>query len=70
MSAASPTTEPIRVPKVWNLPNLLTTARLGLAVVLFLVISDEDWLIVLSHEPSQPIGRLTRDRDRYRYEPA
>jgi len=48
MSAASPTTEPIRVPKVWNLPNLLTTARLGLAVVLFLVISDEDWLIALA----------------------
>ena len=30
----------------------------------------EDWTIVLSHEPRQPIGRLVPDRDRYRYEPA
>jgi glyoxylase-like metal-dependent hydrolase (beta-lactamase superfamily II) len=30
---------------------------------------DEDWLIVLSHEARQPIGRLVPDRDRYRFEP-
>ena len=29
----------------------------------------EDWLIALSHEPVTPIGRLTPDRDRYRFEP-
>jgi glyoxylase-like metal-dependent hydrolase (beta-lactamase superfamily II) len=37
---------------------------------LFAQAADEDWLIVLSHEPLRPIGRLTPDRDRYRYEPA
>ncbi len=30
---------------------------------------DEDWLIALSHEPLTPIGRLTPDRDRYRFDP-
>ena len=29
----------------------------------------EDWLIALSHETVTPIGRLTPDRDRYRFEP-
>ena len=29
----------------------------------------EDWIVVLSHEREQPIGRLVRDRDRFRYEP-
>ncbi|HEY7828611.1 MAG TPA: MBL fold metallo-hydrolase [Candidatus Limnocylindrales bacterium] len=29
----------------------------------------DDWTIVLSHEPRQPIGRLVPDRDRFRYEP-
>jgi glyoxylase-like metal-dependent hydrolase (beta-lactamase superfamily II) len=32
--------------------------------------ADEDWIVVLSHERAQPIGRLARDRDRFRYEPA
>ena len=31
---------------------------------------EEDWLIALSHEPLTPIGRLTPDRDRYRFDPA
>ena len=31
--------------------------------------ADEDWLIVLSHESKQPVGRLERDRDRFRFEP-
>ena len=31
--------------------------------------ADEAWQVVLSHEPRQPIGRLVRDRDRFRYEP-
>jgi glyoxylase-like metal-dependent hydrolase (beta-lactamase superfamily II) len=31
--------------------------------------ADEGWLIALSHESKQPIGRLARDRDRFRYEP-
>lgn len=30
---------------------------------------DEDWTIVLSHEPREPIGRFTADRDRFRFEP-
>jgi glyoxylase-like metal-dependent hydrolase (beta-lactamase superfamily II) len=30
---------------------------------------DEDWTIVLSHEPRTPIGRLVPDRDRYAFEP-
>jgi glyoxylase-like metal-dependent hydrolase (beta-lactamase superfamily II) len=29
----------------------------------------EDWLVALSHEPVTPIGRLTPDRDRYRFDP-
>ena len=30
---------------------------------------EEDWLIVLSHEARHPVGRLVRDRDRFRFEP-
>jgi glyoxylase-like metal-dependent hydrolase (beta-lactamase superfamily II) len=30
---------------------------------------DEGWLLALSHEPVTPIGRLTPDRDRYRFDP-
>jgi glyoxylase-like metal-dependent hydrolase (beta-lactamase superfamily II) len=30
---------------------------------------EEDWIVVLSHERIHPIGRLVRDRDRFRYEP-
>ncbi len=36
---------------------------------LFAEAADEGWTVVLSHEASRPIGRLVRDRDRYRYEP-
>jgi hypothetical protein len=36
--------------------------------LLFAQAADEDWLVVLSHEPLTPIGRLVRDRDRFRYE--
>jgi glyoxylase-like metal-dependent hydrolase (beta-lactamase superfamily II) len=35
---------------------------------LFAQAADEDWIVVLSHERDQPIGRLVRDRDRFRYE--
>jgi glyoxylase-like metal-dependent hydrolase (beta-lactamase superfamily II) len=31
--------------------------------------AEEDWLVVLSHEPVTPIGRLRPDRDRYRFDP-
>lgn len=41
-AAASPSTAPA-VPPVWNVPNMLTTARLGLAIVLFVLISIESW---------------------------
>jgi glyoxylase-like metal-dependent hydrolase (beta-lactamase superfamily II) len=30
--------------------------------------ADEGWTIVLSHEPLHPVGRLTRDRDRFQYQ--
>jgi glyoxylase-like metal-dependent hydrolase (beta-lactamase superfamily II) len=30
--------------------------------------ADEGWTVVLSHERVHPIGRLIRDRDRFRYE--
>lgn len=30
--------------------------------------ADEGWTVVLSHEKDHPIGRLVRDRDRFRYE--
>ena len=36
---------------------------------LFARAAAEGWLIVLSHEPVTPIGRLTPDRDRYRFDP-
>jgi glyoxylase-like metal-dependent hydrolase (beta-lactamase superfamily II) len=29
---------------------------------------DEDWIVVLSHEVTHPVGRLVRDRDRFQYE--
>jgi glyoxylase-like metal-dependent hydrolase (beta-lactamase superfamily II) len=35
---------------------------------LFARAADEDWIVVLSHEPIHPVGRLVRDRDRFRYE--
>ena len=38
-------------------------------VELFARAVDEDWLIVLSHESEQPVGRLQRDRDRFRFIP-
>ena len=36
---------------------------------LFARAADEGWTIVLSHEPRHPVGRLVRDRDRFRFEP-
>ena len=36
---------------------------------LFAQAADEGWIVVLSHEREHPIGRLIRDRDRFRYEP-
>jgi glyoxylase-like metal-dependent hydrolase (beta-lactamase superfamily II) len=36
---------------------------------LFARAAAEDWLVALSHEPLTPIGRLTPDRDRYRFDP-
>lgn len=31
--------------------------------------ADEGWLVALSHESKHPIGRLTRDRDRFQFQP-
>ncbi|MGA3056573.1 MAG: MBL fold metallo-hydrolase [Candidatus Limnocylindrales bacterium] len=36
---------------------------------LFARAADEGWTIVLSHEPRHPVGRLVRDRARFRFEP-
>jgi glyoxylase-like metal-dependent hydrolase (beta-lactamase superfamily II) len=36
---------------------------------LFQRAAADAWLIALSHEPLTPIGRLTPDRDRYRFDP-
>lgn len=30
---------------------------------------EEAWTVVLSHEPRQPVGRFTAERDRFSYEP-
>ncbi|MDQ3871169.1 MAG: MBL fold metallo-hydrolase [Chloroflexota bacterium] len=30
---------------------------------------EENWTIVLSHEPRRPVGRFAADRDRFRFEP-
>jgi hypothetical protein len=40
----------------------------ALKAELFARAAAEEWTIVLSHEPLHPVGRLTRDRDRFRYE--
>jgi glyoxylase-like metal-dependent hydrolase (beta-lactamase superfamily II) len=37
---------------------------------LFARAAEEGWLIVLSHEPFTPVGRLVADRDRFRFEVA
>jgi len=36
---------------------------------LFARAADEGWTIVLSHERAHPVGRLARDRDRFRFDP-
>jgi glyoxylase-like metal-dependent hydrolase (beta-lactamase superfamily II) len=36
-------------------------------VELFTQAVEEDWIVVLSHEARQPIGRLERDGDRFRF---
>jgi glyoxylase-like metal-dependent hydrolase (beta-lactamase superfamily II) len=35
---------------------------------LFARAADEDWTVVLSHEPFHPVGHLVRNRDRFHYE--
>ena len=35
---------------------------------LFAQAVEEGWIVVLSHEAPSPIGRLVRDRDRFRFE--
>ncbi len=36
---------------------------------LFKQATEEGWTVVLSHEPRQPIGKFSADRDRFRFEP-
>ena len=38
-------------------------------VELFTQAVEEEWVLVLSHEAQSPIGRLERDRDRFRFVP-
>jgi glyoxylase-like metal-dependent hydrolase (beta-lactamase superfamily II) len=35
---------------------------------LFARAADENWTVVLSHEPVHPIGQMVRDRDRFKFE--
>ncbi len=35
---------------------------------LFATAADDGWTVVLSHEKDHPIGRLVRDRDRFRFD--
>jgi glyoxylase-like metal-dependent hydrolase (beta-lactamase superfamily II) len=35
---------------------------------IFAQAADEDWLVIASHEATSPVGRLGRDRDRFRFE--
>jgi glyoxylase-like metal-dependent hydrolase (beta-lactamase superfamily II) len=35
---------------------------------LFAQAADEDWIVVQSHAATDPVGKLVRDRDRFRYE--
>jgi len=37
---------------------------------LFAQAADEAWTFVLSPEPLRPVGAITRDRDRFRFEPS
>jgi aminoglycoside phosphotransferase len=37
---------------------------------LFRQAAEEEWTVVLSHEVRQPVRRLVRDRDRFRWAPA
>lgn len=48
MSTVSPATKLIPEPRVWNLPNILTATRLGLAVVLFVLITMTSWSAALA----------------------
>jgi glyoxylase-like metal-dependent hydrolase (beta-lactamase superfamily II) len=36
---------------------------------LFRQAAEENWTVVLSHEPFHPVGRFSADRDRFRFEP-
>jgi len=35
---------------------------------LFRRAAEEDWTVVLSHEPRRPVGRLVAERERFRFE--
>jgi CDP-diacylglycerol--glycerol-3-phosphate 3-phosphatidyltransferase len=43
MSTVSSPTKVIPEPRVWNVPNILTATRLGLAIVLFILIALHSW---------------------------
>ncbi|CAN5718049.1 MBL fold metallo-hydrolase [soil metagenome] len=37
---------------------------------LFRQAAEEDWTVVLSHEPRRPVGRIVADGNRFRFEPS
>lgn len=63
------------VPRPWAAnPRWITTyddfplTSVARKVELFRRAADEGWLVVCSHEPETPVGRLVRDGDRFRFE--
>lgn len=63
-------------PRPWAAnPRWITTyddfplASVARKASLFRRAAEEGWLVVCSHEPETPVGRLVADRDRYRFEP-
>jgi glyoxylase-like metal-dependent hydrolase (beta-lactamase superfamily II) len=61
----------------WNANPKLVTAfddfpldSVMVKAELFARAAEEDWTIVLSHEPFHPVGCLRRNRDRYTFEPS
>lgn len=47
MPAAPTATSTALPPRVWNLPNILTASRLVLAVLLFVLIAESQWVTAL-----------------------
>lgn len=64
------------VPRPWAAnPRWITTyddfplTSVARKAALFRRAAAEGWLVICSHEPTTPVGRLVAERDRYRFEP-